>query len=54
LDDALIAAALRSGFISRTLAPRDDAWSAHTGDVLYIAGIAVVGSFIAAMTFRWE
>lgn len=33
---------------------RGDAWSAHTSDVLYIAGIAVVGSFIAAKTFRWE
>jgi ABC-2 type transport system permease protein len=33
---------------------RGDAWSGHVGHVLFLAGLAVVGSVVAVKTFRWE
>ena len=33
---------------------KGDPWSAHLDNVLFLLGIAVVGSIIAAKTFRWE
>jgi len=33
---------------------KGDGWSGHLGDVLFLAGVFVVGSVVAARTFRWE
>jgi len=33
---------------------KGDGWSGHLGDVLFLAGVFLVGSAVAARIFRWE
>lgn len=33
---------------------KGDSWNGHLGDVLFLAGVFLVGSAVAARAFRWE
>jgi hypothetical protein len=33
---------------------KGDAWRPHLGDVVFLAGVFLVGALVSAKMFRWE